>query len=395
MLDTIYIGTSGLTGYSEGLRTVSNNLTNVNTPGYKGSQLQFADMFSQQSGFGNGSTGGGSASGGGLQALAMAINFKQGEFQQTGNALDVGIDGQGFFTLSDNGQMRYTRDGQFQFNADGYLVSRVDGSRVQALNDKNQLADITLSSIQNNSPKVTGTVTFSGNLASDATTFTLNNVSVIDAAGGTHNLTLTFTNNNATTAGAWGVSIADGATTVGTGSIQFASGLPMAGSNSVAVTYSPSGVASIPLTFDFSNAVTSFAASGTSTLAVSKQDGHAAGTLTDVAFDDQGFVSATYSNGQTVKGARLALASFDSESNIEQAGSNEFTSNNPTAVHYGYAKTKSFGSLKSSVVEGSNVDMSQEFSNLIVMQRGYQASSHVVSTANDMIQELFDMKGHR
>ena len=128
---------------------------------------------------------------------------------------------------------------------------------------------------------------------------------------------------------------------------------------------------------------------------MTKQDDHVAGALTDVTFDDEGFISAKYSNGQTVKGARLALASFDSEVNIEQAGSNEFISNNPAAVHYGYAKTKSFGSLQTNVVEGSNVDMAQEFSNLIVMQRGYQASSHVVSVANDMIQELFDMKGHR
>jgi len=392
VLDTIYIGTSGLTSYSEGLRTVSNNLTNVNTPGYKGSQLQFADMFSQQGGSG-GSTGG--ASGGGLQALATAINFKQGDFQQTGNALDAAIDGKGFFVLSDKGQTRYTRDGQFQFDTDGYLTSRVDGARVQSLSDKGQLADIKLSSIQNNAPKATGTVTFSGNLASDATNFTLSDVTVIDAVGGQHNLTLTFTNNNATTAEAWGVTVMDGSTTVGSGTIQFSSGLPMSGKNSISLTYSPTGVAAIPLKFDFSSGVTSFAASGTSTLSLTQQDGHVAGTLTDVTFDDEGFLSAKYSNGQTAKGARLALAGFDSEVNIEQAGSNEFTSNNLAAAHYGYAKTKSFGSLKSSVVEGSNVDMAQEFSNLIVMQRGYQASSHVVSTANDMIQELFDMKGHR
>lgn len=393
MLDTIYIGTSGLTSYSEGLRTVSNNLTNVNTPGYKGANLQFANMFSQQSGLG-GSTGGSSPSGGGLQALATAINFKQGDFQQTGNALDVAIDGKGFFVLSDNGQTRYTRDGQFQFDTDGFLTSRVDGSHVQSLSDKGQLADIKLSSIQNNAPKATTTVTFAGNLASDATNFTLSGVNVIDAVGGQHNLTLAFANNS----GTWTVSVTDGSTAVGSGTIQFSSGQPVSGKNSFSLTYSPSGVASIPLKFDFSTNATSVAStdgSGTSTLSMTKQDDHVAGALTDVTFDDEGFISAKYSNGQTVKGARLALASFDSEVNIEQAGSNEFISNNPAAVHYGYAKTKSFGSLQTSVVEGSNVDMAQEFSNLIVMQRGYQASSHVVSVANDMIQELFDMKGHR
>lgn len=393
MLDTIYIGTSGLTSYSEGLRAVGNNLTNVNTPGYKGSQLQFADLFSQQSGVDSGGSNGGSTSGGGLQTLATTINFKQGDFQQTGNALDAAVDGLGFFVLRDsnNGQLRYTRDGQFQFDANGFLTSRVDGARVQALTDKNQLADVTLNSIQNNAPKTTGTVTLTGNLASDGTTFTLNGVTVIDAVGGQHTLTLTFTNNS----GTWTVSVADGGATVGTGTIQFSSGTIVPGQDSVSLTYSPSGVSPIPLKFDFSSGVTSFANSGTSTLSVSKQDGHVAGTLTNVTFNEEGYLATTYSNGQTDKNVRLALATFDSEVNLQQVGSNEFASSNPTAVHYGYAKTKSFGSMKASVVEGSNVDMAQEFSNLIVMQRGYQASSHVVSTANDMIQELFDMKGHR
>jgi flagellar hook protein FlgE len=117
--------------------------------------------------------------------------------------------------------------------------------------------------------------------------------------------------------------------------------------------------------------------------------------LTKAIFDGDGKLEASYSNGQTVKGPQLALAYFDSNQDVEQLGGNEFGSSNTRAMHMGHANTQSFGSVGSGVLEGSNVDMAKAFGDLIVMQRGYQASSHVVSTANDMIQELFDMKGHR
>jgi flagellar hook protein FlgE len=396
MLDSIHIGTSGLTSFSDGLRTVSNNLTNINTPGYKGAQAQFAAMFSQQSDSSSHSSGGNGSLGSGLESLAASINFKQGDFQQTGNQLDAAIDGLGFFVLKDtSGQINYTRDGQFQFDKNSFLVSRTNGARVQALSNKGELQDISLSGLGSNSPKATATATFNGNLSTDVATFTAGGVNVFDSVGGQHTLSLLFTNNNATTPGQWSVTVQDGTTTVGTGTIVFSNGLPVAGKNTVSLTYSPSGVPPIPLTFDFSTNVTSFSAGTTSTLALQKQDGYGAGSLTNTALDAEGYVVATYSNGQTVKGARLALAKFDSDLNLVEVGGNNFVNGNSSSVHYGYASANSFGKLTPGSVEGSNVDMAQEFSNLIVMQRGYQAASHVISTANDMIQDLFDMKGNR
>jgi flagellar hook protein FlgE len=148
----------------------------------------------------------------------------------------------------------------------------------------------------------------------------------------------------------------------------------------------------MPLTLDFSNNVTSFAAGNLSTLAFASQDGYGPGTLTGVSFDSTGTTVMAYSNGQTVKGAQLALGRFDTLDAVAPASNNEFEASNPLAWHTGAAGDGGFGSVQSGAIEMSNVDLSQEFSDLVIMQRGYQASSQVISTANDMLEQLFQMK---
>jgi flagellar hook protein FlgE len=198
MLDTIYIGMSGLTGYSKGLRVIGNNLTNVNTPGFKGSQLQFADLFYQGSSSAGGMGNGSAQLGMGLNTLATTINFKEGDLRQTGNNLDLAINGEGFFTLNDDGKARYTRAGQFQFDRDGFLVSTTSGLHVSGFDENGKLADISLSGLHSNSPKASTTVKFGGNISSNAATdVTLNNVTLINPVGGQHAVKLTFKNNGA------------------------------------------------------------------------------------------------------------------------------------------------------------------------------------------------------
>lgn len=147
----------------------------------------------------------------------------------------------------------------------------------------------------------------------------------------------------------------------------------------------------MPMTFDFSTDVTSFAANDLSTL-VAKQDGLPVGALTKVAFDDSGVLNASYSNGQNVKGVGLALARFDSLDAVESSGENTFVANDLRSWTFGGASSGGFGKVRSGSIEASNVDLSREFSDLVIMQRGYQASSQIVSTANEMIQQLFSMK---
>jgi flagellar hook protein FlgE len=389
MLDSIYIGMSGLMGYSRGLRVIANDTANLNTPGFKGSSLQFADMF-----YSNGNYSGSNQKqlGYGLNTGSTTLNFQPGELRQTGNSLDLAVDGQGLFILrTTSGQIVYTRDGEFQFNNDGVLVSRTDGSTVMGIGADGKLQEIGLTGLRANPAKATATVALTGNLSSTTADQTVSGVKVIDASGGGHDLSLSFTDASATAAGSWTVKILDGSTEVGTGTIVFADGKPVPGSARVSVTYKPSGQAALPLVFDFSGDVTSFAAGDLSTLAMSTQDGFAAGALTSAGFDTSGALALAYSNGQTIKGIRIAMARFDSTEAVTSTGNNEFTALDSGAWHVG-ASGGAFGAVKSGVVEISNVDLSQEFSDLVIMQRGYQASSQIVSTASDMLQELFAMK---
>jgi flagellar hook protein FlgE len=394
MLDSIFIGMSGLAGYSRGLHVIANNSANLNTPGFKSASLQFADQFYSSAGMSGGAAGSGSGQvGNGLNTYGTHLNFTQGELRQTGNDLDLAVDGNGMFVLKDTtGQVRYTRAGQFEFNADGVLVTRTDGTKVMASGTAGALTAVDLAGLRTNAASPTKTVTLTGNISSTEPSVSVGGVKVIDAAGTEHSLSLKLTNNSATAAGQWQVELLDGTTSVGTAVLTFTDGAPTAGTAKLSFTYKPVGLPEMPLVFDFSANVTSFAGGSLSTLAFAKQDGYAAGTLSKVSFDTSGILTLAYSNGQTVKGAKLALASFDSPEAVESDGNNSFVAKGGQAWTTGTAGTGAFGTIRSGTIEISNVDLSQEFSDLVIMQRGYQASSQIVSTANDMIQELFSMK---
>jgi flagellar hook protein FlgE len=390
MLESIYVGMTGLHGFSQGLRVIANNTANINTPGFKGSTTQFADLFYSTSGSGSGLA----QVGYGLDTTGTALNFKQGELRQTGNTLDLAMDGQGLFSLRDsNGNLHYTRAGQFMFNSDSVLVNRSDASKVMGFDANGVMGDISIRHQSTLQGKATTAVKFSGNLSSTATAQTINSVKVIDTVGGEHLLSVKLTNNSATNPGNWTVELLDGATSIGTGQITFVDGRPTAGSSTVSLTYTPPGLPAIPLIIDFSTDVTSFASGNLSTIAFQSQDGYPPGALTGATFDEIGVLVLSYSNGQTVKGSKLSLARFDSLDAVESVGGNAFDATNSLAWHVGTAGQGGFGVVRSGMVELSNVDLSQEFSDLVIMQRGYQASSQVISTANEMLQELFAMRG--
>lgn len=389
MFDTLFIGTSGLLSNAKGLKIVSNNLANVNTPGFKGSQLQFADLFEQGGGV-VAHDGHKEPTGQGVTSLGARLDFRPGSDQSTGNALDQSINGNGMFTLRRDGELRYSRAGDFQFDGKEVLTNGA-GDHVQGLDSSGKLIDITLTGLERNPAKATATVKLVGNVtttvAVPAVDTTVNGVTVIDASGASHTLTLTIKD---TGGGSYVVSAADSAAPsvmLGVGTIKFAGGSPVAGSDSFNLQYQQQTVK-----LDFSGAGAQGTPSG---MSMGSQDGYVAGVRTDQTIDSDGTIKVRYSNGQTAKGPRLAMAQFVTESDLEQAGGGAFTKTSDGVVQYGYAGSDAFGKLVAGHREGSNVDLAEEFSNLIVMQRGYQAASHVISTANDMIQELFDMKGHR
>jgi flagellar hook protein FlgE len=394
MIETIYIGMSGLTGYSSGLRGIANNVANLNTPGFKSSSLSFSNLFYSNDGSAGSSQGSVTPQfGHGLATGESSLNFRQGDLRQTGNTMDLAVEGQGLFVLRDaDGQLRYTRAGQFEMNTDGFLVDRVSGAKVMGLDGRGQLTEINITAHRVNAPKSTGKLTFAGNLDSSRTDDITSSLSVVDAAGAPHALTLKF-KAEATPAGRWKVTLLEGTTEIGTSNIDFVDGRPKAGADKLSFAYTPAGQPAMPLTLDFSGGqVTSFASSTLPALSVSTKDGYEAGTMNKFSFDDKGELKLEFANGQTSQGPRLALADVDTPQLLEAVGGNSFVAADGAKLSYGTAGNGSFGSVRAGSVEISNVDLSQEFSDMVIMQRGYQASAQIVSTANDMLQELFGMK---
>lgn len=394
MLDTIYIGLSGLGSYSRGLKTISNNVANLNTPGFKASSLRFGDLIYQgrRDGAGNARTGSG------VTTFGSSTDFSAGDFRNTGNGLDVAINGRGFFVLRDEqGNLRYTRDGQFHFNGNGDLVASSNGLKVLAYDTNGNLVPVNANGYQTHAPKASTQITLAGNLSSGDDAHVVDNVNVYDSTGAAHALKLAFGNKQidaATNTITWTVTVTEGATNLGTGTMKFQNGLPVAGDSTVNISFAPQGGAASSLAISPGTDVTGYSLGAESTLAVKTADGYASGSVATQALDAQGKLSIGYSNGQSAQPFQLALARFQSMEGLEQVGGNLFATHVGTAVQID--RTGAAGdSLVAQSVEISNVDLSQEFGDLIVQQRGFQASSQIVSTANEMLQQLFEMKGSR
>ncbi len=264
-----------------------------------------------------------------------------------------------------------------------------------------QLQDINILGLRTNGGRATTKVEFSGILDSNSSSsspYTISNISVFDDHGVTHTLSAVFTNNTVITPGSWLVDVKDEqGNLLATGEIRFNSdGTPAVAFNSFDVNLGGDSGQSVQLFFGDPGSVAgarSLSASSSS-LAVSQQDGFGAGSLTRASFDSNGRLVLLYSNGQTTDSETLALASFSFLQGLREAQGNLFLPGEEQPV-LGVAGKDTFGSITGGSIELANVDLAQQFSDLIISQRGYQASSQVISTANDMIQQLFDMKSKR
>jgi len=402
MFESIYLGLTGLASFSRNLTVIGNNVSNLNTPGFKASQLAFSDLpYSNRFSDRNDGAGAQFQLGSGVGTGGTRLLFTQGNLRDTGNPTDLAIEGNGFFVTRDaDGRTVYTRAGDFQFDEQGFLVSR-SGARVAAFAG-GSLADLNIAAIRSNPPRATSTVRLIDNLSSGDTTHDVA-INVFDVAGGNHALTLRFVNNGAAVPRSWLLEVRDATNAlVSAGEVRFAGdGSPEPGFNSHSFTFTPpGGVPASTLTLDFGapgtfSGATNFSAGADSTLRLGSQDGFAAGALTETTFDADGVLVAQYSNGQSRRHQRLALAFFEFPQNLEAVGDAGFENRSGEPVQLGGAREGAFGNIAAGVVESANVDLAQQFSDLIISQRGYQASSQVVSTANEMIQQLFDMKSRR
>jgi len=394
MLDSIYIGMSGLTSFSKGLSNISNNVANLNTTGFKSSELEFFDLFYKYDYSNSNQQGLPYAQGSGVKAGTTYSKFTQGDFRQTGNDLDAAIDGNGFFILSKDGKTSYTRSGQFTLDESGFLTSREDGARVLGVMG-GALSEINVSGKRSSAPTATTVINFTDSLSNSSTTYDVPNITAYDSLGTLHTFTMSLTNNTANVPGEWTFRLLEGTTEVTTGSFRYdGSGLPSATANKHVFSYSPgNGARATLLTLDASG--TNFFSSSASSMKFQSQNGSPAGFLSSTKLDSEGFVILGYSNGKTVKADQVGLAFFTNLNALQSEGSNRFTSPKQNPRTIGAPGERALGRLRAGGVELSNVDLAQQFSELIVIQRGYQASSQVITAANEMIQQLGEIRGRK
>lgn len=380
IMQALYNSVSGLFSFSQSLDTISNNISNMNTPGFRGSDSFFENIMDDD----------------GTKISGTAENTSEGQIEQTSTSTDVAIQGNGLFILKDpQGNTYYTRSGQFEFNSSGQLVDSVNKYFVQGYDSSGTFGDINITNYQTLPAQPTTTVNMTGNMSPSDPTESVSNITVYDAQGNAHTLSMALTNNNATTPGSWGVLIKDSAgNTVGSGNVIFnTDGTPETGNNAITMT-GTLGAASQTITFNFGtpnglSGATGF--SGTAgSLAAQVQDGHAVVGVSSEAFDATGTLQFTYADGETKAGPQLALASFQDESSLQLIQGNLYMPPQNENAQIGRPNTTIFGQIEGSSLEMSNVDLTQELADMIVIQRGYQASSRVMTVSSDMLQQLYD-----
>jgi flagellar hook protein FlgE len=392
MLGSIYTALSGMNAYSDGLQTISYNVANLNTDGFKASDVAFNALVSN----GNPAFLGENSllSGYGVRMASAFRDFSQGQLQQTGNGLDLAIQGSGFLTVFDNNNVYYERTGRFSVGADGY-ISDANGNHLAVLNADNQPEALNINGLRTDAPSATTKIAFNNNVSSSGTTATVSNITVYDSQGGQHVWTVTLSNptpNSGGTGTNWTATVTENGTTVGTGTVGFIGGSADPAKDTVSITKTVAGASDLSVALDFS-AVTSYSAGTTSTIATSSVDGNALGTLTNVTVDASGQVQIAYSNGNTKPAGAVALANFQDLQKLELLSGGIFRNPNGGGVQYFASGAPGIGTLQSGQLEASNVNLSNEFGALILIERGYQACAHVVSVSNDLIQTLFGIRG--
>lgn len=394
MFGAIYVGLSGLNAYSNGLRQVSNNVTNLNTSGFRGQTVTFQNYAGTTDQGGLSFAGEGQGTGGGVGIGRSQIDLTQGELRQTDRDLDLTVDGSGFLVLFDGKEMLYTTTGSFSVDGEGFIVLTGTKYRLATLDASNRPVPLSIDISRTSAPEATKTIRFANNLSSTATEtatapYTVSNIRVHDAMGTTHVWRAQFA--KGTVAGSWNVTILnDKGDTVATTTLKFINGVIDPTTARFDIALAASG---LNVTLDFSSGVTSYSGGEVSTLSASSVDGHPAGTLTSVTVNAAGQIELAYSNEQKVQMGAVAIADFRDPQQLTQRGGSLFAMTGNGMVEFMASADPRVGQVVGRRLEASNVDLSRQFGDLILIQRGFQASSQIVSVSNDMIQQLFGIRG--
>jgi flagellar hook protein FlgE len=411
---------SALSAQSTAVDVVGNNLANLNTPGFKTSVVYFRDLVTQSLGAGLGDTQVGFGTG---RPLTIR-QFSQGAIQASTGLLDAAIQGDGFFVLRNaQGNPLYTRAGNFQVDLSGHMLTNT-GERVQGWTSVHPvtgevvttgpIGDIVLPVGSLKSPVATNAFTVDLNLdasAEGSSSHFSTPMEVFDSLGAAHVLTIHFEkagpsewNYEITIPGA---DLADGtpgtaaAIEGGSGTLRFGTDGRLAEpAVGTPVEFSIGGLASgasdMQLAWSLHNAfgagrLTQFGQP--SAVSANDQNGAPAAQLVRVGLSDGGRILAQFSNGQQTMVGQVAMASIRNPESLIAAGNNNFQLSARSATPaIGVAGTGGRGTILGGAIEFSTVDIAREFTNLIVLQRGYQANSRVITTVDEMSQETINLK---
>ena len=405
---------SGLNNFQRLIDVVGNNIANLNTPGYKSSVVTFKELMTQTL---KGAAAPTAGSGGtnpmqlglGTTIGSLSENFTQGPIEVTGNSTDMAITGNGFFICKDATTVRYSRNGNFCIDSTGDLVND-SGMKVQGWTTKNPdgTIDITggsaaLTSINiplgsSVSAKATSQMAFSGNLSTNtavAGTYATK-ITAYDAMGGATEITVTFTRATITAGGGgtWTYAATAPAGVTGTGTLAYDNQgqYNAAGSTIGNFSYTPAnGAATVTFVPDFT--ITTQLATDSSSVVSKSQDGCEAGSLESFTVDSNGLIVGNYTNGNSENLAQIALSSFTNPAGLNKVENGLYIpSSNSGIALVGAANTGSRGSISASSLEDSNVDLGTEFTKMIIAQRAFQANSRIVTTYDQILEEVANLK---
>lgn len=417
MMRALFAAIGGLRNHITYMDVVGNNIANVNTAGFKASRITFSDMMSQTiigASAPTANRGGTNPTqiGLGMTLRGIDVIHTQGALQATGKLTDFAVQGSGFFILKDGARTFFTRDGAFDIAVSGELVNPANGFKVQGwradssgiVDSNTPLESIVIPFGQSIAAQESTKINFVGNFdarLADTDTFS-STIDVYDSLGNAHPVSLTFTKNGANT---WNVTANSTSAEIDTVTFDIPS--VVFDSNGTLTTPDPS--TSPPTTLEMTvtfvtglqqnspivtdidmTAVTQFAAEGQ--LSMIFNNGFSAGSLISFSVGPAGDITGIFSNGTNRTIGQLAMALFTNPAGLQRSGANNFepTANSGVAI-VGTPGTGGRGSIGSGVLEGSNTDLAREFTNVVMAQRGFQASSRIISTADEMLEDLVNL----
>ncbi|KUY97157.1 flagellar biosynthesis protein FlgE [Burkholderia territorii] len=408
-------GLSGLAGASNALDVIGNNIANANTVGFKSSTAQFSDMYANSV-----ATSVNTQIGIGASLASVQQQFGQGTINTTNSSLDVAINGNGFFQMSNNGVTTYSRDGTFQRDKNGFIVDsqgrNLMGYAASSGGVINTAQTVPLQAPTTNiAPTATTKITGQFNLnsqdtvptktpfsATDTTTYNYStSIQVYDSLGGSQAVNMYFVKSAAGTWEAY-AGVQGGATTdLGTvtfnssGAIQSTTtgtpATPTASLGQFQFTVPNTDGSATPqqLTLDLTGTTQYGGKDGVNNLA---QDGYASGTLTTFSIGADGKLTGNYSNGQTAVLGQIVLANFNNPNGLVNLGGNQYAESSASGVPQISAPgSTNHGSLQGSALENSNVDLTSQLVNLITAQRNYQANAQTIKTQQTVDQTLINL----